>query len=33
MIHTLMALDKVKSVASEPHYHDAHFQGFVFLDF
>ena len=29
MIHTLRALDKV--LASEPHHHEAHFQGF--LDF
>ena len=27
MIHTLMALHKVKS-ACQPHHHEAHFQGF-----
>ena len=31
MIHTMMALDKMTKLASEPHHHEAHFQGF--LDF
>ena len=28
MINALMALDKVNQLASEPHHHEAHFQGF-----